>query len=91
MRLEVGGEVLGSGGRHRHPCGVGTAHCVDGSLGTSTHEGRDGRVRRVGVEFVDGRGKVRESDKSIHDLVLLFSPNSSSFSAEAGSVASDEP
>ena len=35
--------------------------------------GRDGRVRRVGVWHSDARGKGKETEKSVHDLVLLYS------------------
>ena len=37
------------------------------------HAGKDGRVRGVGVRHADARGLLRETEKSVHDLVLLFS------------------
>ena len=41
-----------------------------------TMPGADGLVRRVRVALLDARGKVRESERAISELVLLYSPNS---------------
>ena len=44
---------------------------------------RDGLVRKVMLRFLDGRGKARESERAVTDLVLLVSPT------QAGSVTAD--
>ena len=37
-------------------------------------EGVDGLVRRVKVSFLNSKGKIRDSERAIHDMVLLFRP-----------------
>ena len=37
--------------------------------------GSDGHVRRVIVRHLDARSLVKETERTIHDLVLLYSPD----------------
>ena len=45
--------------------------------------GKDGRVRRAWVRHADARGLFRETEKSVHELVLLFSADPTSSSVPA--------
>ena len=38
-------------------------------------EGRDGLVRRVRISLVNAKGKLRESERAVQELVLLHSPS----------------
>ena len=37
--------------------------------------GSDGRVRRVAVRHSDARGLAKDTERAIHDLILLYSPD----------------